>query len=67
MEKRRMTNIELSQWLRKNPKREFKYNNDDWVFSYHEYKEGCEEEEVSEKIRIRENYGKWKEPLIEIE
>lgn len=62
-----MTNKELSRWLRENPTREFKYINDSYIFSYHEYKEGCEEEEISEKIRIRENYGKWKEPLMEIE
>ena len=66
-EPKRMTNRELSRWLRENPTREYKYNNQDWVFSDYEYKEGCENEEVSEKIRIRENYGKWKEPLVEIE
>ena len=48
-----MKNKELSRWLRENPTRE--------------YKEGCEEEEVPEKSRIRENYGKWKEPLVEVE
>ena len=66
-ELRRMTNKELSRWLREKPTREYKYINDSYIFSYYEYKEGCENEEVSEKIRIRENYGKWKEPLIEIE
>lgn len=65
-EPKRMTNRELSRWLRENPTREYKYNNQNWVFSGYEYKEGCENEEVSEKIRIRENYGKWKEPLTEI-
>lgn len=64
---RRMTNKELSRWLHENPTREYKYQNDSWVFSHYEYKEGCEEEEVYEKIRIRENYEKWKEPLTEIE
>ena len=66
-EERRMTNKELSRWLREKPTREYKYVNDSYVFSYYEYKEGCEEEEVPEKSRIRENYGKWKEPLIEQE
>lgn len=66
-EQRQMTNKELSRWLRENPTREYKYENDSYIFSYYEYKEGCEEEEVSEKIRIRENYGKWEEPLIQIE
>lgn len=67
MKERRMTNKELSRWLRENPTREYKYQNDSWVFSYYEYKEGCEEEEVSEKIRIREDYGKWKEPIMELD
>ena len=62
---RRMTNKELSWWLRENPTREYKYENDDWIFNSYEYKEGCEEEEVTEKIRIRENYRKWREPLVE--
>ena len=62
---RRMTNIELSRWLRESPTREYNYINDSYIFSYHEYKEGCENEEVSEKIRIREDYGEWQEPLVE--
>lgn len=62
---RRMTNQELSRWLRESPTREYKYINDSYIFSYYEYKEGCEEEEVSEKIRIREDYGEWREPLVE--
>ena len=62
---RRMTNIELSRWLRESPTREYKYINDSYIFSYNEYKEGCENEEVSEKIRIREDYGEWQEPLVE--
>ena len=64
---RRMTNRELSRWLRESPTREYKYINDSYIFSYYEYKEGCEEEEVSEKIRIREDYGEWREPLVEVE
>ena len=66
-ESRRMTNRELARWLRENPTREYKYRNDSYIFSYYEYREGCEEEEVSEKIRIRENYEKWREPLVEVE
>ena len=65
-ELRGMTNKELACWLRENPTREYKYENDDWIFNSYEYKEGCEEE-VPEKIRIRENYGKWREPLVEVE
>ena len=63
---KKMTNKELSRWLRENPTREYKYENDSYIFSYYEYKEGCEEEEVPENIRIRENYGKWQSPVIEI-
>lgn len=66
-ETRQMTNRELSRWLRESPTREYKYINDSYIFSYYEYKEGCENEEVSEKIRIREDYGEWKSPIIEIE
>ena len=66
-EERRMTNKELARWLRENPTREYKYENDNYIFSYYEYKEGCEEEKVSEKIRIREDDGEWKEPLVEVE
>lgn len=65
-ESRRMTHRELSRWLREKPTREYKYENDSYIFSYYEYKEGCEEEEVPENIRIRENYGKWKSPVIKI-
>ncbi len=66
-EPRRMTNRELSRWLRENPTREYKFTDNDWIFNSCEYKEGCEEDEVNKKIRIRENYGEWKEPLTQIE
>ena len=62
---RRMTCKELSRWLRENSTREYKYKDDNWILSSYEYKEGCEEEEVSEKIRIREDGGEWREPLVE--
>lgn len=62
---RRMTIKELSRWLRENSTREYKYKDDNWIFSSYEYKEGYEEEEVSKKIRIREDYGEWREPLVE--
>lgn len=66
-EQRRMTNKELSRWLRENPTREYKYKGDNYIYSYLEYKEDCEDEEVIKSIIIRENYGKWKDPLTEIE
>lgn len=62
---RRMTNKGLSRWLRENPTREYKYENDDWIFNSYEYKEGCEEEEVTDLILIREDDSEWKEPLVE--
>ena len=33
----------------------------------HNYNEKCESEEVRKGIRIRENDGKWREPLVEVE
>lgn len=57
---RRMTNKELASWLREKPTREFKYSNS--IYTYDEY---CEDEEVPEDIRIREDDGEWKEPLVE--
>lgn len=61
-EPRRMTNKELSRWLREKPTREFKYSNS--IYTYDEY---CEDEEVPEDIRIREDDGEWREPLTNIE
>ena len=57
---RRMTNKELASWLREKPTREFKYSNS--IYTYDEY---CEDEEVPEDIRIREDDGEWREPLVE--
>ena len=56
---RRMTNKELASWLREKPMREFKYSNS--IYTYDEY---CEDEEVPEDIRIREDDGEWREPLV---
>ena len=66
---RRMTNKELSRWLRENPTRECKYGPDDIyaVFSYHSYVEREASEEVTEEVLIRENDGEWREPLVEVE
>ena len=63
---RRMTNKELSWWLREKPTREYNYKNiDDYIYGYYEYKESCGDEEVPEDIRIREDDGEWREPLVE--
>ena len=66
---RRMTNKELSRWLRENPTREYKQGPDSLypVFSYHSYVEREASEEVTEEVLIRENDGEWREPLIEVE
>lgn len=65
---RRMTNKELSRWLREKPTREYKYNNIACsVYSTHTYTEDCGNEEVHENVLIRENDGEWREPLVEVE
>ena len=64
---RRMTNIELSRWLREKPTREWKYKNGVTVYGYYGYEEKCENEEVLNNILIREDDGGWREPLVEVE
>ena len=64
---RRMTNKELSRWLRENPTREYRWKNDDCVYSNHDYFERCADEEVDSSIVIRENDSEWREPLMEVE
>lgn len=64
---RRMTNRELSRWLREKPTREFKYNVGRSVYSVHNYDEDCGDGEVREDIFIREDDGEWREPLVEVE
>lgn len=67
---RRMTNKELSRWLREKPTREVKHcngSNDNFVYCFHTYLERCANEEVDDLILIREDYGEWREPLVEVE
>ena len=64
---RRMTNKELSRWLREKPTRESKCSTDNYVYSVYSYNENCGDEEVREDIVIRENDGEWREPLVEVE
>ena len=69
MKTRRMTNQELSWWLRGCPEehREYHLEGETCVcFNYH-YNLGNSNEEVDEDIRIRKNGGEWEEPLIEEE
>ena len=64
---RRMTNKELSRWLRENTTREYKCLASDYIYSVFDYKECKQDEEVRADIRIREDYGEWREPLVEVE
>lgn len=61
----RMTNKELSRWLREKPTREFKYLTSDYVYSEFDYREYKQDEEVDVDMRIREDDSEWREPLIE--
>ena len=65
---RRMTNKELSRWLREKPTRECTHRNDSddrLVYSIHTYLEICANEEVDDCILIREDDGEWRAPLVE--
>ena len=64
---RRMTNKELSRWLREKPTREYKYQTSDFICSTYDYREYVQDEEVHEDMRIREAYGEWREPPVEVE
>lgn len=61
---RRMTNKELSRWLREKPTRE-RISFDGCICSIHNYNEKCESEEVRKGILIREDDSEWREPLVE--
>ena len=64
---RRMTNKELSLWIRENPTREYKYQTSDFICSTYDYREYVQDEEVHEDVVIREDGGEWREPLVEVE
>ena len=64
---RRMTNKELSRWLREKSTREWEYKNGVTVYGYYGYEEKCENEEVLNNILIREDDSGWHEPLVEVE
>ena len=64
--KRRMTNKELSRWLREKATREWKYKNVYYVYSFYSYTERNADEEVCERVLIREDDGEWQEPLVEV-
>ena len=62
---RRMTNKELSRWLRGKPTREYKYLTSDYICNTFDYREYKQDEEVSEDMRIREDDSEWFSPLVE--
>ena len=62
---RRMTNKELSRWLREKPTREYKYLTSDYICNTFDYRGYVQDEEVHEDMRIREDDGEWREPLVE--
>ena len=62
---RRMTNKELSRWLREKPTREWKYKDGISVYGYYGYEEKHVNEEVLNSIFIREGDSDWREPLVE--
>ena len=63
---RRMTNKELSRWLREKPTREFKFNDTrKGVFDRYTYYETNADDELGPSLLIRENDGEWREPLVE--
>ena len=65
--KRRMTNKELSRWLRGKPTREYKYSTGDYICNSFDYKEYKQDEEVDADMRIREDDDEWRKPLVEVE
>lgn len=66
---RRMTNQELSWWLRDHPEehREWRWQNDNTVHYGHAYADSDADFECKDYILIRSNGGEWKEPLFEEE
>ena len=64
---RRMTNKELSRWLREKPTREYRDIGDSWIYTDNPYEENCGDKEVDESVVIREDDGEWRAPLVWIE
>lgn len=64
---RRMTNQELSWWLRDSSRREFKHINDGFVYFEYSYLDNEDSTLIEDDILIRENGGEWREPLVEVE
>lgn len=64
----RMTQKELSRWLREKPTREYKRSSrtDIVVNHYYSYIEEDADQEVDKFFLIREDDGEWREPLVEV-
>lgn len=62
---RRMTNKELSRWLREKPMREWKYTIDSCIYSNYNYEESGADIACWKAIVVREDGGEWREPLVE--
>ena len=65
-EPRRMTNKELSRWLREKPTREYKFKDSDFVYGEKNYRDIEQSDEVDSRILIREDDSDWREPLVEV-
>lgn len=55
--------------MREKPTREVRDtgDSDSYVYSSHTYEEIYGDKEVDKSIEIREDYGEWREPLVEEE
>ena len=65
---RRMTNKELSRWLREKPTREYKYSDvsGNIVSCFYTYFDDYASKELQDDILIREDDSEWREPLVEV-
>ena len=62
---RLMSNKELSFWLSDKPRREWRMRVNSSISRNYSYIYEREDEPVSKEILVRENGGKWREPLAE--
>lgn len=67
-EPKRMTNKELSRWLREKPTREYKRSSRTAIVvnCFYSYIEEDADQEVDENFLIREDDSDWREPLVEV-
>ena len=65
--RRRMTNKELSRWLREKPTREWRYGTDSRIYNNYTYVEEAADVKCWQEIVVREDDGEWREPLVEVE